>query len=100
MSGIISLNSIKIKRIEMNKKEFVKAVSSEGGLPLSDAARAVEAMIQVICYAISKGQKVVLSGFGTFLTREYPARKGYNPRTGVCSESNLAGSRNSDPERV
>lgn len=39
----------------MNKKEFVKAVSSEGGLPLSDAARAVEAMIQVICYAISKG---------------------------------------------
>ncbi len=55
MSGIISLNSIKIKRIEMNKKEFVKAVSSEGGLPLSDAARAVEAMIQVICYAISKG---------------------------------------------
>ena len=64
----------------MNKKEFVKAVSSEGGLPLSDAARAVEAMIQVICYAISKGQKVVLSGFGTFLTREYPARKGYNPR--------------------
>ena len=84
----------------MNKKEFVKAVSSEGGLPLSDAARAVEAMIQVICYAISKGQKVVLSGFGTFLTREYPARKGYNPVQGVCSESNLAGSRNSDPERV
>lgn len=84
----------------MNKKEFVKAVSSEGGLPLSDAARAVEAMIQVICYAISKGQKVVLSGFGTFLLANTLLVRGIIPVQGVCSESNLAGSRNSDPERV
>ena len=82
MSGIISLNSIKIKRIEMNKKEFVKAVSAEGGLSLSDATRAVEAMIEVVTYAMSKSEKIVLNGFGTFRIKERKAHSGCNPRTG------------------
>lgn len=45
----------------MNKKEFVKAVSAEGGLSLSDATRAVEAMIEVVTYAMSKSEKIVLN---------------------------------------
>lgn len=44
----------------MNKKEFVKAVSAEGGLSLSDATRAVEAMIEVVTYAMSKSEKLSL----------------------------------------
>ncbi|MEX2576425.1 MAG: HU family DNA-binding protein [Halofilum sp. (in: g-proteobacteria)] len=66
----------------MNKSEFVDAVAQSADIPKSTAAKAVDAMVDVVGSALKKGDQVSLVGFGTFLTREREARQGRNPRTG------------------
>ncbi len=66
----------------MNKSEFVDAVAQSADIPKSTAAKAVDAMVDVVGNALKKGDQVSLVGFGTFLTREREARQGRNPRTG------------------
>lgn len=66
----------------MNKGDFVAAVADSAELSKADAARAVEAVIEVITKALKKGDTVALVGFGTFLARKRAARTGRNPRTG------------------
>ena len=66
----------------MNKGEFVTAVADSAELSKADAARALEAVIEVITKALKKGDSVALVGFGTFLARKRAARTGRNPRTG------------------
>ncbi len=66
----------------MNKGEFVTAVSDAAELTKADAARAVDAMIEVIKTALKAGDDITLVGFGTFSVRERKAREGRNPQTG------------------
>lgn len=70
----------------MNKSEFVEAVAQSADLPKASAAKAVEAMVDVIGDTLRKGDQVTLVGFGTFLTRQREARQGRNPRTGQTIE--------------
>lgn len=42
----------------------------------------VNAMLDAITSALSKGDKVTVTGFGTFSTSKRAARMGVNPRTG------------------
>ncbi|MDC8015375.1 HU family DNA-binding protein [Tahibacter soli] len=66
----------------MNKAEFVGAVADAAELTKVDAAKAVEAVVEVIKKALKKGDTVSLVGFGTFAVRKRAARTGRNPRTG------------------
>ncbi|WP_018234038.1 HU family DNA-binding protein [Thioalkalivibrio thiocyanodenitrificans] len=66
----------------MNKSELIDAVANSSDLPKAQAARAVDAMIDVISSALKGGDQVTIVGFGTFLVRERDARTGRNPRTG------------------
>ena len=66
----------------MNKSEFGEAVAQSADIPKSTAAKAVDAMVEVVGDALKRGDQVSLVGFGTFLTREREARQGRNPRTG------------------
>ena len=68
----------------MNKTELVKAVASGGGLSMTDAAKAVGAMIDAITRSMQAGDPVVIPGFGSFTVRERAARSGRNPRTGAA----------------
>jgi len=43
----------------------------------------VEAILQQMCAALSSGENVKISGFGTFLLRDKGERVGRNPKTGV-----------------
>jgi DNA-binding protein HU-beta len=65
----------------MNKSEFVGAVADAAELTKVDAAKAVDAMVEVITAALKKGDTVSLVGFGTFAVRGRAARTGRNPRT-------------------
>ena len=65
----------------MNKGDFVGSVADAAELSKADAARAVDAMIDVITKALKKGDTVTLVGFGTFTVRERAARQGLNPQT-------------------
>jgi len=60
----------------------VNEVARRTGLEPPEAADAVEAMISAIRESVAKGQRVTLSGFGTFEKQRRAARLGRNPHTG------------------
>jgi DNA-binding protein HU-beta len=70
----------------MNKSDLVQALSERAGLNKADANSAVDAMFNpddgIIVVALRRGDKVQITGFGTFETRQRKARTGRNPRTG------------------
>lgn len=65
----------------MNKTDFVAAVADAAEISKTDAAKAVDAMIDVITKTLQKKEAVTLVGFGTFQVRERAARVGRNPQT-------------------
>ena len=69
----------------MNKSEFIDAVASKSGLSKADAAKAVAAIFDtddgVITNTIASGEKVTVTGFGTFAVKERAARQGVHPTT-------------------
>lgn len=71
----------------MNKSEMVQVLAERAGLSRADAARAVETVFDpesgVIAEALRQGERVQISGFGTFEAKQRKARTGRNPRTGT-----------------
>ena len=65
----------------MNKTELVAAVSEKSGISKKDAERVVAATFDIITAELAKGEKVQISGFGSFEVKEREARVGRNPRT-------------------
>ena len=65
----------------MNKTELVAAVAENAGLTKKDSERVINAAIDAITASLAKGEKVQISGFGTFETKEREARVGRNPHT-------------------
>lgn len=67
----------------MTKNELIEKVAKKVGLTKKAATEAVATILNSIRDALSKGDKVVLTGFGTFKVRNRAARKGRNPQTGA-----------------
>ena len=65
----------------MNKVELVAAVAETTGLTKKDAESFLNATLETISRKLISGEKVQLSGFGTFEVKEREARVGRNPRT-------------------
>jgi DNA-binding protein HU-beta len=70
----------------MNKSDLVDALASNTGMTKADAARAVDALFSpdggIIAGALKAGNRVQITGFGTFESKHRKARMGRNPRTG------------------
>lgn len=66
----------------MNKTDLIQRVSERAGMTRKDAARAVEAVFDVIAEALAQGERVQVTGFGHFEIRERAGRLGRNPQTG------------------
>jgi len=69
----------------MNKSDLVQNLAARANLSKADAQRAVDALFNtggIIASALKQGDKVQITGFGTFETRTRKARTGRNPRTG------------------
>ncbi len=67
----------------MNKTELIEAVASRTGSSKADADRAVNAFVDVVEDTLVRGEKVTVTGFGTFEVRDRAARMGRNPQTGA-----------------
>ena len=65
----------------MNKTELIAAVAESAGLSKKDTERVVNAALDTITAALCKGDKVQISGFGTFEVKDREARVGRNPHT-------------------
>lgn len=65
----------------MTKSELTALAAERAGVSKKDAERMLNAAIDAMCAALERGEKVQLSGFGTFETRHREARVGRDPRT-------------------
>ena len=70
----------------MNKTELAAAVAAKTGMKKKDAEAVVAAFGEAVTEALQKGEKVALTGLGTFEVKERAARTGKNPRTGESVE--------------
>ncbi len=65
----------------MQKTELIAAVAKSASVSQVEAGKVVNATIQAISDALKSGDKVTITGFGTFEVRKTAARTGTNPRT-------------------
>ena len=65
----------------MNKTELIAVVSQAAGLTKKDTERVINAALDTITASLLEGDKVQLSGFGTFEVKDREARVGRNPHT-------------------
>ena len=65
----------------MNKTELISACAESTGLSKKDSERVLNAAIDTITAALVEGEKVQISGFGIFETKDREARVGRNPHT-------------------
>lgn len=70
----------------MNKTELIAAMAEATGLTKKDSEKALNAAVESITAALAKGDKVQVSGFGSFEVKEREARVGRNPQTGESME--------------
>jgi len=66
----------------MNKSELIEVIAKDAELSKAAAGSALDAAIDAIVKAVSKGDTVTLIGFGTFKSSKRAARTGRNPQTG------------------
>lgn len=66
----------------MGKKELIAKVAKEVGDSQSNASMYLDAILGIIKDEVKEGDTVALLGFGTFSSREVPARDYRNPATG------------------
>jgi DNA-binding protein HU-beta len=66
----------------MNQAELTAAVAERAGLTKADAGKAVEALVGTITEALTRGDEIRISGFGSFGISERSERQGRNPQTG------------------
>ena len=64
----------------MKKTELIAAVAEQSGLSKKDAEKALSATLDTIVKAVADGDKIQLTGFGTFEQRQRNARTGVDPR--------------------
>jgi len=67
----------------MNKQDLIAKIAKDTGGTKTEAAAAVESLLDGITRALKKGDPITFVGFGTFKTSQRRARLARNPRTGA-----------------
>ncbi len=66
----------------MTKAELIANIAKETKISKSSAEKAINAFTNSVTKALKKGDKLTLTGFGTFSVAKRRAREGRNPQTG------------------
>ncbi|TKD51894.1 integration host factor subunit alpha [Sphingomonas baiyangensis] len=67
----------------LTRADLADALHREVGLSRADSSSLVEQILRHMCEALSEGENVKISGFGSFILRDKGERIGRNPKTGV-----------------
>lgn len=70
----------------MTKRDLIDLVARKANLTNKASRDAVEAVFASIRDSLKRGDKAVITGFGTFSVRSRAQRKGRNPRTGAAMD--------------
>jgi integration host factor subunit alpha len=66
----------------MTKADIVERVFDKVGFSKKEASEVVESIFEIIKQHLENGDKVKVSGFGTFVVHDKQPRRGRNPQTG------------------
>jgi integration host factor subunit alpha len=75
--------SVRTTTATLTRADLAEAVYRRVGLSRKESAALVQSVLGEIADALSHGEAVKLSSFGSFLVREKKERIGRNPKTGV-----------------
>ena len=67
----------------MNKQELIDAMAARSGESKAATAELVNAVLEIVTGALSRGESVQLVGFGSFSVGQRATRTGRNPVTGA-----------------
>ncbi len=67
----------------LTRADLAETIHRKVGLSRAESLNIVESILGHMCDAMSDGENVKISGFGTFLLRDKGERVGRNPKTGV-----------------
>ena len=67
----------------LTRADLADTINRKMGLSRSDSLSLVEAILRHMCDALTDGENVKISGFGSFVLRDKKERVGRNPKTGV-----------------
>jgi len=67
----------------LTRADLADSVHREIGLSRAESSKLVEQLLNHMCGALSDGENVKISGFGSFVLRDKGERIGRNPKTGV-----------------
>ena len=65
----------------MQKTDFVKSVAERANVSQKEAKQVIDSALDIITESLKGGEKVTLTGFGTFEVRQRQEREGVNPQT-------------------
>ena len=66
----------------MTKAELIETLANKLPMNKAEAEKAINIVLEDIITALKQGQRVNISGFGTFSVSDRQARTGRNPKTG------------------
>ena len=79
---------VKMERKTLTRQDISEALYRDVGLSKHESALMLETVLEHISNALSNGEIVKLSSFGTFTSRQKRERIGRNPKTGVTATIN------------
>src|SRR3569832_127750 len=81
--GIARIKTDESDSATLTRADLSDIVHRRLGLSRAESASVVERVLHHMCHALSEGENVKISGFGTFILRDKGQRIGRNPKTGV-----------------
>ena len=79
----IARSSSELHSGTLTRADLSDIVHRKLGLSRAESASMVERVLHHMCHALSEGQNVKISGFGSFILRDKGERIGRNPKTGI-----------------
>ncbi len=70
----------------MTQEELISQVANKSGITEEEAQKVINAFTDEIKVQLRRGEKVTISGFGTFVLSQHKAKSFVNPKTGQTQE--------------
>lgn len=67
----------------LTRADLADAINRKLGFSRAESLDLVESILRLMCHAMTQGENVKISGFGSFVLRDKKERIGRNPKTGV-----------------
>jgi len=64
----------------MNRKQLIAEIAKQSGLPRKDVVKLLSIFSQAMAKRLARGEKITISGFGTFVLSKRRGRIGINPQ--------------------